>query len=301
MQNEFGDNANLNKSDSSVVIGSRKNMSVLDRCKSKAGGVIVEVLQYDKLIGSTNTHAAETMYFMDRENIKARQLAVYISDDSVKVEPGAMSYFKGNLEMVSGVTLGNAVGRMFSGMLTGEKIAMPEYKGSGVLVLEPSFKHFITIELDPGETIVVDKGMFFMAQGSVTVRPILNSQISGALLGGEGIFQLEMVGPGLVVMESPVPMDEISIIHLDNDVLRVDGNFALLRTGNIGFTVERSARTLIGSAISGEGLVNVFRGTGDVWIAPTLKIYNAINLANTFGGDISGVDMNTSTGRARLK
>ena len=298
---DFRQEDHLLNGPSSYVVGSRKNISVIDRCKSKHGNVSVEILQYDKLIGSTNTNSAERMFFMGQQNIKARQIAVYINNDSVKIEPGAMSYFQGPLNMISGVNMANAVGRMFTGMLTGEKMAMPEYQGQGILVLEPSFKHFITLELDPGECIITDKGMFFLAQGSVDVRPIMNSQISGALLGGEGIFQVALTGPGLVILESPVPMEEINMIHLDNDVLRVDGNFALLRSGNIGFTVERSARTLLGSAMSGEGLVNVFRGTGDVWIAPTLKIYDAINQARAYGGELSAIDMNTSTGRARPK
>ena len=241
------------------------------------------------------------LWFMKESNIKARQIAIYITNDSVKIEPGAMSYFQGPLEMVSGVTAGNLIGRAISANLTGEKVAMPEYRGSGILVLEPSFKHFIVAELDQGETIICDKGMFYCAQGSVTVKPIMNSQLSGALLGGEGIFQQALTGPGLVIMESPVPMNEINIINLQNDVLKVDGNFALLRSGNIQFTVERSARTLIGSAVSGEGLVNVFRGTGQVWIAPTIKVYGAIRGASSLGGDLGAVDMNTSTGSARTR
>ena len=143
--------------------------------------------------------------------------------------------------------------------------------------------------------------MFYCAQGSVTVKPILNKQVSGALLGGEGVFQTQLIGPGLVVLESPVPLCEINILQINNDVLRVDGNFALLRTGNLEFSVERSAQTLIGSAVSGEGLVNVFRGTGQVWIAPTIKIYDAINIAQGIGGSLTAVDMNTSTGKSRIR
>ena len=291
----------MNQQNNSFVIGTRANMSVIDRKKSKNGGLAVEILQYDELLGSTNTYVSQMLWFMKESNIKARQIAIYITNDSVKIEPGAMSYFQGPLEMVSGVTAGNLIGRAISANLTGEKVAMPEYRGSGILVLEPSFKHFIVAELDQGETIICDKGMFYCAQGSVTVKPIMNSQLSGALLGGEGIFQQALTGPGLVIMESPVPMNEINIINLQNDVLKVDGNFALLRSGNIQFTVERSARTLIGSAVSGEGLVNVFRGTGQVWIAPTIKVYGAIRGASSLGGDLGAVDMNTSTGSARTR
>ena len=94
---------------------------------------------YDELLGETNTQSAQKLWFMSQCNIKARQVAIYINNNSVKIEPGAMSYFQGNLEMVSGVTVTNMLGRAISGMLTGEKMAMPEYRGSGILVLEPSF------------------------------------------------------------------------------------------------------------------------------------------------------------------
>lgn len=285
----------------SYVVGTRTNLRVLDRKISSRGGISVEVIQYDNLLGMTNNYDSQKLWYMNQANIKARQIAIYIKQDGIRIEPGAMSYFQGPLEMVSGVTAGNFLGRAITGALTGEKVAMPEYRGSGVLVLEPSFKHFILAELDDGETIITDKGMFYCAQSSVGIKAIMNNQISGALLGGEGIFQLALTGPGLIVLESPVPMCEINIIQLNNDVLKVDGNFALLRSGNIQFSVERSARTLLGSAVSGEGLVNVFRGTGQVWVAPTIKVYEAIRLAGMHGGNLTAVDMNTSTGNARSK
>ena len=121
--------------------------------------------------------------------------------------------------------------------------------------------------------------MFFCAQGSVSVRAAAQRTVSSAALGGESLFQTELTGPGIIILESSVPMSEIDVIDLANDTLRVDGNFAVLRSANLDFTVERSAKTLIGSAVSGEGLVNVYRGTGQVWLAPTLKVYDNLTAA----------------------
>ena len=42
-------------------------------------------------------------------------------------------------------------------------------------------------------------------------------------------------------------------IILENDVLKIDGNFAIAWSGSLEFTVERSGKSLIGSAASGEG------------------------------------------------
>lgn len=271
------------------AIGTRKNIQIID--KSETQSFKVEVMQYEKLLGSSNHYMAQSLYFMEKQNIKVRQVAVYLANDCVKVEPGAMSYFQGNINMVSGVTAGNAIGRMFTGMVTGEAAAQPEYRGTGIVVLEPSFKHFIVLELQQGEQVIVDKGMFYAAQGCVNVRAVAQKSISAALGGGEGIFQIEITGPGIVVLESVVPMDEINIIELENDTLKVDGSFAVLRTAGLQFTVERSAKTLVGSAVSGEGLVNVYRGTGQVWLAPTLKVYNYMG-----AGYSTTPNMNTSRG-----
>ena len=254
-------------------------------------------MEYQKLLGSTNTSAAMDLYFMEKQNMRARQVAVYINNDMVTVEPGAMSYFQGNLEMVSGVNAGNALGRLFSGAVTGEAMAQPEYRGTGMLVLEPSFNHFLVLQLDR-EEIIVDKGMFYCAQGGVTVKAVAQRNISSALAGGEGLFQISLSGSGLVVLECPVPSCEIDIIELNNDVLRVDGNFAVLRSASLQFTVERSAKSLLGSAVSGEGLVNVYRGTGSVWLAPTIKVYSTINTARMMGAaSTKGLNMNTSNSR----
>lgn len=238
---------------------------------------------------------AQQVYFMEKQNIRVRQIALYLNNEKVTIEKGAMSYFQGNLQMVSGVTIGNALGRMMRGAVTGEQMAQPEYSGTGLLVLEPSFQHFLVLELAPGESIIIDDGMFYCAQGSVTVRTVSQRNISSAVAGGESLFQQQLTGPGIVVLESVVPMSEIDVIDLYNDTLKVDGNFAVLRSSTLDFTVERSAKTLIGSAVSGEGLVNVYRGTGQVWLAPTIKVYKTLEMANALGiNNTKGMNMNTS-------
>lgn len=275
------------------AIGTRENVRIIQQFENN--GLRVEILEYQKLLGISDTAMAQRVYFMEQQNIRVRQIALYLNNEKVTVEKGAMSYFQGNLEMVSGVTLGNAIGKMFRASVTGEQMAQPEYRGTGMLVLEPSFKHFLVLQLAPGESIIVDDGMFYCAQGSVTVRTVSQKSISSALAGGETFFQQQLTGPGIIILESIVPMEEIDIIRLDNDVLKVDGNFAILRSSTLQFTVERSAKTLIGSAMSGEGLVNVYQGTGEVWLAPTIKVYKTMNSAFAMGStNTASMNMNTS-------
>lgn len=291
-----------NQAPYSRMIGTRDNIKLITKESYPQYGLDVEIIEYQKLLGSQNVYGAQAMWFMDEQNIRCRQIGLFINQNGVKVESGAMSYFQGPLQCSTGInSAGKLVNQIFTGKLTGEKVIMPEYHGSGMLVLEPSFKHFLTLELGPGEQIICDKGMFFAASATVNIEPTWAGNASGTLLGGEGIFQQLITGPGVVILESPVPMCEINRIQLNNDILRVDGNFALLRTGGVQMSVEPVSQSLVGSAMSGEGLVNVYRGTGEVWIAPTIKAYDAINMARSLGGNIGAVDMNTSTGRVKPK
>ena len=100
----------------------------------------------------------------------------------------------------------------------------------------------------------------------------MRSNISSAIAGNEGLFNLGIEGKGILCLESPCPQEELIEVELDNDVIKIDGNLAIAWSGSLEFTVERSGKTLVGSAASGEGLVNVYRGTGKVLIAPVDKI-----------------------------
>ena len=76
---------------------------------------------------------------------------------------------------------------------------------------------------------------------------------------------------GIPRIQSTFFQEELIEIELNDDVLKIDGNMALAWSGSLQFTVERSSKSLIGSAASGEGLVNVYRGTGKVLMAPTSR------------------------------
>jgi uncharacterized protein (AIM24 family) len=75
----------------------------------------------------------------------------------------------------------------------------------------------------------------------------------------------------VAVLESPVPAEELIVVDLQKDMIRIDGSMAIAWSNTLEFTVERTTNTLIGSAASGEGLVNVYRGTGRLLIAPVAE------------------------------
>ncbi|GHS98944.1 transcriptional regulator [Synergistales bacterium] len=250
------------------IFANNGNMSLVSR--DSKNGVTIEVFEYKSLTPSTPSQGM-AYYFAEKEGLKLRQCVVTLSgQDGVQLSPGAMSYMLGAVDMTTGITgVGDFAKKLLTSHVTGEKAIKPLYKGTGEVGLEPSFRHYIVAELD-NEEFCLDDGLFYAASEGIKITAKRNS-LTTAIAGGEGgLFQLAARGTGLLVLESKVPMNEISVVELDNSVLKVDGNFAMLWSGSLQQTVERSGKTLIGSAASGEGLVNVFRGKGMVWLATTL-------------------------------
>ena len=56
------------------------------------------------------------------------------------------------------------------------------------------------------------------------------------------LFSLSLQGKGVFCIESYCPKEELIMIELENDVLKVDGNFAVAWSGSLEFTVENEAK-----------------------------------------------------------
>ena len=212
-------------------------------------------------------------YFMGQMGVRRRQLVVDLDGTkSLVTQAGAMQWIFGNIDATTGVKgVGDLFGKMVKGAVTKESAIKPEYVGSGRIVLEPTYKFIILQNVaDWGESgMSVEDGMFLACDGSVEHKIAARTNLSSALAGNEGLFNLSLRGNGIVALESNVPSSELVTVDLENDVLKLDGSFAVCWSTSLQFTVERSSKTLIGSAVNGEGLVNVFRGTGRVLISPT--------------------------------
>jgi Uncharacterized conserved protein len=215
---------------------------------------------------------ASRAYFMHEMNVKKRQVLCSLNGNSVKIQAGAMQWIAGNIQATSGVKgVGDFVGKMFKSVATGESVAKPVYTGQGYLMLEPTYR-FLLIEdvASWGQGMVIDDGLFLACDAQIQETINKRKNISSAVLGGEGLFNLCLSGQGYAVLESPVPREELFEFVLNNEELRIDGNMAIAWSSTLQFTVETLTGNAIGSAVSKEGFVNVYRGSGKVLMAPTL-------------------------------
>ena len=211
-------------------------------------------------------------YFMSKMNVRRRQVVIDIDKDhSAVIQAGAMQWMGGNVQATSGVKgIGDFLGKAFKGAVTKETTVKPEYVGEGCLVLEPTYKYIILADIGKWGPagMTIEDGMFLACDANVKSKVVARKNLSSAVLGSEGLFNLSLQGNGVAALESNVPEDELIEVILENDELKIDGNLAVCWSSNLEFTVERSTKTLVGSAVSGEGLVNVYRGTGRVLMCP---------------------------------
>lgn len=221
---------------------------------------------------SVNAASAQTAYFAQAMNVRRRQVLCDLKKGNVTVQAGAMQWTVGNVNATTGIKgVGDLFGKAIRGKVTGESAIKPEYTGDGTLVLEPTYKYILLEDLSQWNgSIVLEDGLFLACESTLKHKAIMRSNLSSAVAGNEGLFNLGLSGNGIVCLESPCPREELVEIILEDDVLKVDGNMAIAWSSSLEFTVERSGKTLIGSAASGEGLVNVYRGTGKVLLAPVL-------------------------------
>lgn len=234
-----------------------------------------KIIEYQRDL-SVSPQTAVTAFFSAQMNIKKRQLVCDLSKAKVTIQAGSMQWMLGNVNATTGIKgVGDFLGKAVRGRASGESAIKPEYTGDGILVLEPTYKYLILLNAaDWGGGVVLDDGLFLACESSLQHKAVMRSNLSSAVAGGEGLFNLSLNGSGVFCIESECPREELIEISLQNDVLKVDGNYAIAWSRSLDFTVERSGKSLIGSAASGEGLVNVYRGTGKVLMMPTAKMPN---------------------------
>ena len=209
-------------------------------------------------------------------NVRKRQVVCDLSKADITTQAGAMQWMLGDVNATTGIKgVGDLLGKAVRGKVTGESAIKPEYTGSGILVLEPTYRHLILMDAGSWNgAVVLDDGLFLACDSKLKHKAVARSTFSSAVAGNEGLFNLSLSGQGIFCIEAECPKEELVEISLQDDVLKIDGNYAIAWSASLQFTVERSGKSLIGSAASGEGLVNVYRGTGKVLMMPTAKMPN---------------------------
>lgn len=186
------------------------------------------VVEYQRDLSVMPETAMEAFY-ASQMNVRKRQVVCDVSKSNVTVQAGAMQWMVGNVKATTGIKgVGDLFGKAVRGSVTGESAIKPEYTGDGTLVLEPTYQHILLLDLSEWNgSVVLDDGLFLACESSLKHKAVMRSNLSSAVAGNEGLFNLGIQGNGIVCLESPCPKEELVEVTLDKDVLKVDGNFAI--------------------------------------------------------------------------
>lgn len=229
----------------------------------------VKVFEHQRDL-SVNPGSAAASYYAAEMNVRKRQVLIELNGNSFTVQAGAMQWTAGAVSMTSGIKgVGDFLGKALASKVTKESASKPEYKGTGLVMLEPTYKHILLEEVSEWGSLVLEDGLFLACDSNIRQNVVARSTLTSAVAGKEGLFNLCLTGNGIAVLESPVPRGELIEFILKDDEVKIDGNMAIAWSNTLKFTVERSSKSLMGSAVSGEGLVNVYRGTGKLLMTPT--------------------------------
>lgn len=228
----------------------------------------IKVLEYKKDL-SVNTANAMAAYYASEMNVRKRQVLIELKGNAYVISSGAMQWTAGAVSMAADVKgIGDLLGKALASKVTKESAIKPKYQGNGLIMLEPTYKHILIENISEWGGMVIEDGLFLACESTVQQKVVARTNFSSAALGKEGLFNLCLKGEGLAVLESPVPRSELIEFVVENDEVRIDGNFAIAWSNSLEFRVEKSSKSLVGSAVSGEGFVNVYRGTGKILMAP---------------------------------
>ena len=128
---------------------------------SSLGNFHVLEYQSDASVAPEN---ARNEYFMSKMGVRRRQIVIELNGkESAIIQAGSMQWMAGHVKATTGIKgVGDFVGKMVKGAITKETAVKPEYVGNGILVLEPTYKYLILVDVGSwGEKgMTIEDGIF---------------------------------------------------------------------------------------------------------------------------------------------
>ena len=186
--------------------------------------------------------------------------------ETIYTESGGMAWMRGDVEMSTGTRGGVMAG--LGRMLAGESLFLTSYtcKGSEALVVfTPEVPgKILAVELQPGQSMIVQKDAFMCAQDSVKLEMHFRKRLGAGLFGGEGFILQKVTGPGVVFMEIPGELREYTLAA--GEVMKVDPGHIAIFEPSVDYDIS-AVRGLKNVLFSGEGLfLASLKGPGRIWL-----------------------------------
>lgn len=132
-------------------------------------------------------------------------IAVNLNGNSIMCQKGSFLAMFGDVEMSIGFQK-----KIGGGFFGGEGFIMQKFSGNGTVFLEVDGSA-VEYDLAAGETKIVDTGYVVMMDSSVTLDVQMVKGVANVFLGGEGLFNTTLTGPGHITIQT-MPISKTAMV-----------------------------------------------------------------------------------------
>ncbi|SHE46430.1 Uncharacterized conserved protein, AIM24 family [Seinonella peptonophila] len=201
---------------------------------------------------------------------RLQQVRVILQEGKITSTEDLFYYSKGKIELNLEKRSTEQVKKIKRRFLPNHATLQPTYEGTGEIYFRPEWEHYLIFQLDKNE-ILVDQHMFICGESSLQLSYADPKNINQAVnRNREKLQQLKLKGSGVCVLRSPVPVDEIVQIDLQDETFRTEEDIVIYRQPSVEFTIEGTDSSKMFSNIrAADSFLRAYRGTGTIWITPT--------------------------------
>lgn len=198
---------------------------------------------------------SQGQYFRNTMHMRRRQLCCDISRSPVAVQNDMFQWSVGEVVVIP-------PGRKTS---TRDVTSKTEYDGRGMVLLKSTYDHIILIDIsrDDGwdEQIAIDDTRFVACEAALKPKLVSKTNINSSVSAGRGQYNVILSGKGIVAFSSPVAEENLSVIRLEKDVLKIADGKLLAWSASLVYSLESNE--------DGSGTnVCVLRGSGRALLLP---------------------------------
>lgn len=212
-------------------------------------------------------------YFDSLLQARQRQLICSLKKGDVNIGFGMIQWMVGDVRMNTNVRGPlSFLDQKLRSSLIGQSSIVSRCTGSGEVILEPVSSDILLVDMaDWMEGIVLESDMFLACTQDIALNVSGRTNLSSLAFGQEGAFNLTLNGQGTAALMVPCSKETIVEVVLQDDEIRLEGHFAIAWSSTLHFSVESAGQTIPASVLSGEGIVNVYRGSGKILLAPIMQ------------------------------
>lgn len=234
--------------------------------------IVVSIYEKDISFTGSNIPMAQDIYYAQQLGLKLRNISAELNGGQLVFDGNKFRSSSGHLKF-SKIKLG--LSDMFKGFIrknNAESFFLPSITGIGTLQLKDTVKYLYMVKCGEPRKFILEQGVYAASAGQFKFGVHADTKIGSMVFSGKNILQTTVEGRGILILELPVPPNELVILKVTPErPVRVNEQEVIYREGNVSRN-KKLASGVFGSLATGAGFIEEYTGNGLVVLAPSLNL-----------------------------